>query len=179
MQKTKTKKPLKKDSSKAKPKSKGCLIEKNKVGREKVWEYSQALAERICYLIKTNPLPLETICKQNSDIPKTTIIYDWLGVHDGFTDMYLKAKQQQVLTYVEDATRIALNDSGDLIETSNGISGNSVNVARAKLQIDLVKWMAGRFMPRLFGDKIVQETTVTIKHEDALEALAKLPKSKE
>jgi hypothetical protein len=86
--------------------------------------------------------------------------------------MYARAKQRQVELLVDEIITISDDSSeDDSVDLDGNMFVNNVRVTRAKLRIDTRKWLAAKLAPRLYGDKIQTETTVTIKHEDALKEL--------
>ena len=76
---------------------------------------------------------------------------------------------------------IADDKTDDKIATEFGESGNSVAVARARLQIDTRKFIAAKLKPKKYGDKLdlttdgkeIQSNTPIILTKQDVEALNK------
>lgn len=141
-------------------------------GRPKI-KCTPELAEKICNAISTTSASLKQICKENPEFPNPSTIFQWIAYDEIFSNLYLEAKQKQVLAHMEKTYEIADDVSMDeMIDDNGNVRMNGEFVARSKLRIELRKWQAARLMPRLFGDKIQNETTVKIiPHEEAIKAL--------
>jgi hypothetical protein len=48
---------------------------------------------------------------------------------------------------------------------------NTEHINRARLRIDLFKWLACKLVPRVYGDSVKHESILTLKHEDAIKLL--------
>lgn len=115
--------------------------------------YSQELADRICKRIATTKLGLRAICKEEG-MPCRDTIYEWLANNKEFSDQYARVKLLQADLLFEEIIEIADDTTNDTISGQYGETGNSVAVARARLQIDARKWSAGKLAPKKYGDKI-------------------------
>ncbi len=141
-----------------------------KVGRKSI--YTTELAELICERVATHSVGLPTLCKMFDDMPDDVTIGEWRYKNAEFAGMYARAKQRQVELLVDEIITISDDSSeDDSVDLDGNMFVNNVRVTRAKLRIDTRKWLAAKLAPRLYGDKIQTETTVTIKHEDALKEL--------
>ena len=144
---------------------------KNKGGRPT--KYSKELGEKICRAIATSTDSLTKICARNPDFPNREAIWGWRFDHDEFSNMYDKAKRTQADLLAEEIAEIADDDSQDKIfneETGREVC-NSEYVARSRLRVETRKWIACKLLPKVYGDKVTNDTTLTIKHEDALDEL--------
>lgn len=110
----------------------------------KPWiEYTNEIGVHICRLIRSTDRGMGGICKENPDIPCRATIFEWIATIPEFREMYVKAKQDQV----ESMVNTILDISDECREDS------AAAVAKAKLQVDTRKWLAGKLVPRLYGDK--------------------------
>lgn len=121
--------------------------------------YSKELMEDICHMVATTSMGLTQLAERYDHFPCATIMYEWLGKHDEFADMYAKAKRQQISVYMDEITKISDDRSNDYIDTERGTVGNAAAVARDRLRVDTRKWLACKLVPKVFGDK----STVEIK----------------
>jgi len=144
--------------------------EPKKLGRPT--DYNEDLADRICELIATSPLGTNKLCKLHEWMPCEDIIYRWRYRHDSFNEKYAKAKSRQAELMVEQIIDISDDKSEDIIfDEAGNKKVDSGAVAHRRLQVDTRKWYASKLAPKIYGDKIQNETTVTIKQEDALKEL--------
>ncbi len=116
--------------------------------------YTKELGERICNLIAESTLGTKKLCEANDWMPCYATIKNWLKTHEEFLAMYTRAKDDQADILVEEMLEIADDKTEDKIATEFGESGNSVAVARARLQIDTRKFIASKLKPKKYGDKL-------------------------
>jgi hypothetical protein len=90
-----------------------------------------------------------------------------------FKDQYDIARCAQIESFIDDCLEIADNCDEDQMEGDNGkLVCNSEYIARSRLRIDTRKWIASKLAPKIYGDKIVTETSVTVRQEDAIKELS-------
>jgi len=119
-------------------------------------DYSLELATEICRQVANNGLALNTLCKKNPSWPTRSTIYEWLRRYKDFSDMYIKAKKDQVTALVDDILEISDDSSQDDKEDEDGnYSCNSEWINRCRLRVDTRKWIAAKLVPRLYGDNMV------------------------
>ena len=117
--------------------------------------YNKELAERICDRIAANGISLAKICAMYDDMPTPETVYQWIHKYPDFSEMYMIAKQRQCIALTDEILCIADNSDGDTKEDRFGnVVCDAEYVARSKIRIETRKWLAARFMPRLFGDKM-------------------------
>lgn len=134
--------------------------------------YTLKLAKDICYKIATTNKGIRQLAKENEDWPHPSTIFKWRLESKEFSDLYIKAKQNQVEVLVDEILEIADDSSNDQIENDNGkIVANNEYINRSRLRIDTRKWLAAKLSPRLYGEKVFNETDMTLKQEDALKEL--------
>lgn len=140
-------------------------------GRKEI-PYNKEIAEKICDYISSNTCSLNQACKNNKDFPQRETIHTWRIRYPDFAEMYLNAKKSQVEALVDEALEVAQDSSQDTVVDDNGVErANSEWIGRSRLKIDTYKWIACKLVPRLYGDKVTSDTTVTVKHEDAIKEL--------
>jgi len=132
------------------------MSKKLKTGRPTL--YSLSLVEEICRIVSSSSKGLNHLCAERDHWPCPDTIYHWRHEHKEFSDMYARAKQNQIDVLAEEVLEIADDNSSDNIVGKNGeISSNHANIHRARLRIDTRKWLAAKLMPKIYGDKICQE----------------------
>ena len=80
--------------------------------------------------------------------------YRWQREHPEYAQQVSRAKDDQADTFVDDM--ILMADSEE-------------DVARAKLKIDARKWVASKFKPKAYGDKLQVDQTTRIEDHSAEE----------
>lgn len=119
-------------------------------------QYTSELGEEICDKIATGSTGLKRLCKENAHWPSYETIYQWLRKHDDFSDLYARAKRDQVRALVEDILDISDDSTRDDKINSNGDSVcNTEWIARSRLRVDTRKWIASKLVPRLYGDNML------------------------
>jgi hypothetical protein len=125
-------------------------------------EYSQALADDICEQIAAGK-SLRSICEQ-SDMPNKATVFRWLSADKGFSDQYARARETQADTLFDEILAIADDGKNDSYVDEDGMVRTDHDViARSKLRVDARKWMAGKLRPKVYGEKVTQEHTGSLK----------------
>lgn len=134
--------------------------------------YSLELADEICKKLATSNKGIKQLCAENPNWPAGETVFLWRIAHKEFGDAYTVAKQHQIEVIVDEILQIADDSSKDTIVDENGVEVcNRDWINRSRLKIDTRKWLACKLAPKLYGDKVVTENTVTVRHEDALKEL--------
>lgn len=121
----------------------------NPVGRPPI--YTKQIGNKICKQL-TEGMSLNKICMQKN-MPCKAIVHKWLNAPktpelQEFLDNYMEARAIQAHGYVDEAIDIA-------DETKNAMTSEEINSAR--LRLDTRKWVACKVLPKIYGDKIVNE----------------------
>lgn len=133
-------------------------------------DYTEELAALICERLSTEEGGLFEVCKAD-DMPARSTVYQWLGKHSQFADMYARAREDL-------GTYVAHQGVKEAVTTKDHQLG--------RLQFDARKWLASKLAQKQFGDKIAHvggdpaagdkpiqaQVSVTGLSEAALEALA-------
>lgn len=130
-----------------------------KVGRPT--QYTTELGKKICDKISETNQGLSYLCAQNTDFPCRQTIHEWVIDNAGgeFADMYRRARELQAELIVDELLNIADNKALDLkfdVKTGEMIPDNEV-LQRSRLRVDTRKWLAAKFYPKLYGEKVVNE----------------------
>jgi hypothetical protein len=130
------------------------------------------MVDEICFRVATNVEGLKKICEQFPKLPEERTIQEWRYKYSDFSLKYTQAKMKQAELMAEsiadvhqDTINSAYFDEFGVRHVDSGI------VAMNRLIIDSHKWQASKLAPKLYGDKQQVDTTITIRHEDALKEL--------
>jgi hypothetical protein len=105
-------------------------------------EYSQETADAICERL-INGESLRTICK-DEDMPAISTVFRWLSLDKAFSEQYARARDEQADTIADEILAIA---------------DGAEDAQKARLQVDVRKWYAGKLRPKKYGEKVTQEVS--------------------
>jgi hypothetical protein len=127
------------------------LDEPKKKGRPS--SYTPEIAEEICRRMADGESVLK-ICKEPG-MPSTAAIFRWLEANSAFREQYARARELQAHHYFERIVQIAFDDKSDFfIDNETGkVTSDHVRVARARLQVDALKWCSAKLLPKVYGDR--------------------------
>jgi|SanBayMetagenome_1026888.scaffolds.fasta_scaffold13005_5 hypothetical protein len=88
-------------------------------------------------------------------------IYQWIiDDHDGFGQRYARAKHVVALRWADELTTIADDRSDDYVMNEEGkMVPDHDHISRSRLRIDTRKWILGKVLPKVYGDKVITEIT--------------------
>lgn len=123
-------------------------------------EYTKEMGDRICELVATTPLGLAKLCKTYPELPDKETIRRWRYRVQDFRVQYAQAKVDQADILAEECVDIADEDALDVrIDPETGFETcNTEFIARSRLRIDTRKWLAGKLLPKQYGDAKQVET---------------------
>lgn len=150
--------------------------------------YSKALAEQVCQRIADGE-SVRSIGRDTKMPDKTTIIR-WLlatttviqedgselqvATYPDFRTHYEHARQVSYQLMADSLTDIADDGTNDFMMRQSN-SGEEYEVqnhevlARSRLRVDTRKWFLSKVLPKMYGDKIVQEHQGEVKHTGVIE----------
>jgi hypothetical protein len=130
--------------------------------------YTPEIGDKICEGIAQR-VPLVRICASDDAMPEPRTVYKWLREHPEFVQNYTRAREDQA-DFIAD----------ELVE----ITDNSELEANDKrIRVDARKWLASKYRPKVYGDKIMTEHSGTIgttdlSDEELTRRLAELEQAK-
>lgn len=142
---------------------------KDYVKKGRPTDYSIELGERVCEMVASNPVGLNTIMSLYDDFPHPSTIYTWHTKHPDFREKYLKAKGLQAILKVQeidellDCPLLFIKDAmgQDRIDPPSA----SMRIARANNR----KWEAARLAPKIYAEKKEEAETQNVESQKALE----------
>lgn len=111
--------------------------------------YSLELAQTICAAVAqrdpvTNRLrSLRDVCAMPG-IPPEDTVYKWLGKHEEFSQMYARAREDRADLLAEEIVQICDEEE---------------DPQKARVRMDARKWVAAKWNPKRYSDKVVNEHT--------------------
>lgn len=135
--------------------------------------YSEDLADTILTEMMCGR-SLRSVC-EDEGMPSIRTVMRWRLKYPEFCQQYAHACKERTAYHAEEILDIAddgLNDT--YVDHKTGETRTDMDViARSKLRIDARKWLMSKMNSKDFGDKITQETTLTVKgdSDDPLSAI--------
>jgi hypothetical protein len=127
---------------------------------------TQEIADSICEQIATSSKSLRTICAEEG-MPKVRTVLLWLSQGESenaseqlrlFLHQYMRAREAQADFLAEEILEIADDGSNDLMTITKGDityeQENKEVTNRSRLRVDARKWIASKFKPKRYGDKV-------------------------
>ena len=147
---------------------------KNVGGRPPI--FTKELADKVCHKVSTCTDGIRKICRENPDLPGHTVIFEWRLNNTSFAEQYATAKRVQAELLAEEIIDISDESAQDSEITENGVRYNFEYAARSRLRIDTRKWVAAKLLPKIYGERVINDTNVTFTHEQRQKELQALKK---
>jgi len=159
--KTPPKKPVKKRAKKKKRPRKT-----NGVGRPTV---SKKKLEKFLLMYSTTNKSWVTVCDEVG--LSVGAVWNHLHRNEEFMKRYKASREIKSHVFIEELLDIADDSENDYIERKLksgeiAILLDSENIQRSKLRIETRRWMASKFIPRTYGDRVHQEHSGKIRVPD-------------
>jgi len=122
-------------------------------------KFSQEIADEICEVISTTSLGIRRLRKkpEYKHWPNPNTIFDWRNKYPSFDEQYTRAKKQQAHVLADEILEIADNVSKDFKIVDGKVKTSHEDINRAKLRIDTRKWLLSKVLPKIYGDKLLEE----------------------
>ena len=119
--------------------------------------YTQEVADRICELL-CDGLSLREVCKAEDMPPESTVRLWALDDREGFAAQYARAREIGYHAMADEIMEISDDGSNDWMERngeeSEGWRENGEALGRSRLRVDTRKWMLGKVLPKVYGEKL-------------------------
>lgn len=107
-------------------------------------KYSEKLAATICSRIADGE-SLSKICR-DKDMPSRQSVFFWMQKHEGFSDNYARAYEQQAAKEFDEMEELAATATPETVQV-------------VRLQLDARKWCLARKQPKKYGERISNDHT--------------------
>ncbi len=115
-------------------------------------EYNFEMCEIICSEV-ADGFNIKTILKSKDEYPDFTTWCRWKRNNEELRNLYVNAMQDKAESEIEEIDYVY-----DMLKAGE------IEPAAANVLIQTKKWTAGKFYPKMFGDKIQQEHSGEIKN---------------
>lgn len=120
-------------------------------------DYTAELAATICARLAAGET-LRAVCRDETMPPESTVRTWALNDREGFFAQYTQAREIGYMAMADETLEIADDGKNDTYKTDEGQEATNHDViARSRLRVDTRKWLLSKALPKVFGDKIVQE----------------------
>jgi len=113
--------------------------------------YTPELGDKICEGI-AHRISLVRICANDEAMPEVRTVYRWFREHDEFCQNYARAREAQAEFIADEILEIS--DSSEFEPNDK------------RIRVDARKWLASKYKPKVYGDKIMTEHSGSITHKD-------------
>jgi len=112
---------------------------------------------------------LDRICREDPRMPSKRTILKWLAdpANSAFRERYYNARRVQAELRVDEIFDIADDSSRDYkpVYDENGniirYDPDNEHIQRSRVRVDTRKWYASKMLPRIYGDRVLNELDVT------------------
>ena len=122
-------------------------------------DYNEELADEICERVIMRPLHQVA---EDDDMPSESAIYKWLKDQQTFMEKYTRARAIRAFRRAESADQVTEDMRAGLIDA-----------AQARVELDKIKWQAGRENSQAFGDKMSMEHSGSIQTQTDEQVMAR------
>lgn len=105
--------------------------------------YSSSIAAAVCWELAEGK-SLRQIGRTKG-MPSARAVHEWVLEHPEFAQQYARARQVQAHALAEEAMEI--------VDSARG--GTHEEISAARLRFDARRWMAGKLLPQVYGDKML------------------------
>ena len=125
--------------------------------------YSPELADIILDRLRSGET-LNAICRDDG-MPAHSTVSNWATTNvEGFFDRYSRAREAGWHVIAEQIIDISDDSSADLRKGEDGkIFADQELVGRARLRVDSRKWLLSKMLPKIYGDKVEVNATLTLE----------------
>ena len=114
----------------------------------------------------------EPVSKISEDkhMPGMTTIYMWLRRHDDFRKSYEEARKDGAHSFADQIARIIDMEPLKIVDELGNVKIDPGSISWNRLRMDGRKWLAAKYLPRVYGERIGVEGVeggAPIKTEDA------------
>lgn len=123
--------------------------------------YTEELGVEICARMACG-VGIKRIAEAD-DMPEARTIFRWaVDEAHPFCHQYALARKIQAEGFVDEITAIVDDGANDFISTEKGDIVNAEAIQRSRLRFQARQWLASKFLPKVYGDKLNVESAGTV-----------------
>lgn len=132
--------------------------------------YSDDLAAQVCSRLAAGE-SLRAICRDEGMPDRSTVMLWVTNDTGGFSGRYARARDEQLANLADEVLEIADDGSRDYKQDAEGRDvPDHDHIQRSKLRVDTRKWLLSKLMPKVYGDRLDVNATVSRAAEDMTDA---------
>ena len=117
----------------------------------------EAITELVCSELALGK-SLRSILDADDKLPSASTFLDWIGADSFLAEQYAHARQMAYELLADEIVAIAdENYTTDEHGVRERLSSEAIQ--RNRLRVDTRKWMLSKMLPKIYGDKQIQEVT--------------------
>lgn len=120
-------------------------------------KFSEELFQSICEKIATSSIGLSEVCDSFNISSRT--FFRWIADDEDLRHKYTSAREEQAEFLADEIVKIS---NGEGLDATPFVGKNYID--RDRLKVEARKWVAAKLKPKKYGDKIEQETKLTISN---------------
>ena len=136
---------------------------------EGVMAYDELVANKVCRLIASDSRPLVQIIGGDPDLPTPNTIYQWRLDYPAFAAKFHAARCAQA--------QIVIDEILLLVDDPANCEPEILNWCKERVKAR--QWMAARLIPKIYGDKIQTEHSVSESTKEVVKRVADINKENE
>lgn len=142
-------------------------------------KYTEEIGIEICALLAAG-MPVTKIVLLKH-MPSQQTVYTWLRKHPEFLEMYEIARQDLAHTMANQIQEIIDEKPLQVVDDQGNIKYDSGSIADKRLRMDGRKWLAAKYLPRVYGERTVVagDAENPVAHKVSFEAFDTLIESLE
>lgn len=119
----------------------------------RISEYNLQMCEEICEQVAAGQ-NIKKVLESKEEYPTFPTWCRWKREHDELFNLYTRSIQDKAESVDEEIDNIY-----------QSIKEGSIDPSSGRLLIDTLKWKAGKYYPKMFGDKVQQEHSGSVNVE--------------
>lgn len=133
-------------------------------------KYTEDIAIEICARLAEGE-PMTKITRDNH-IPHPVTVYRWLIDNLEFRNMYESARKDGAHTLASQIQEIADETPLEVFDEAGNKRYDSGSISHNKLRVEARKWLAAKYLPRVYGDRQIlagdADSPVELNHNGAI-----------
>lgn len=141
--------------------------------------YTDEVAKEICARLSSGQ-SLREVCRDES-MPHEATVRTWVREdYNGFYTQYTQARELGYHAMADELLEIADDGQNDWMERNaddgSAWEANGEHLQRSRLRVDTRKWMLSKVLPKIYGDKVGIEHSISNDMAERLDAARKSAK---
>lgn len=134
-------------------------------------KYSKEIIDEICDAIATSDKGIHDLKEENPHWPSVSGFFLWLSKYPEAKEAYKLAKIAQIDVLIDEIIKLS-DTTHSYHDEAGNVRYDAAFTAAQRLKVDTRKWLACKLVPKVYGDKVQHDATITQKtYEEKLQEL--------